>query len=165
MNVFSLPIKIDHSAAESGNEVVWAMRLKTDASHIVKLLKIFISVSHDPTTGAATTSAWAVEKFNAATYTSGTAITPAKKDEGQTATDVSDARFLDTGLTDPGVAILANYGYIGIPRGPGQAIPFILTNFANLQPGEGLHIAVDSATVIGDGLIGYVEWQEDGFNF
>ena len=165
MNVFSLPIEIRHTAIESGGEVVWAMRLQASPSHIAKILKLYVNVSFDGS-AATSTSAWQVEKFNTAAYTGGTAITVAKKEEAQPATDVTDARFLDTGLTVGSAAVLAVYAHIGIPRSAtAQAVPFILTNFANLQPGEGIQISVDNATVIGDGLTGYIEWQEDGFNF
>lgn len=160
MNVYSAPIKIRQTSTTAAAEPVWAMRLNTTSTRIATIRKIYISVSFDGT-AAATTSSYSIERYDSMTFTGGTAITVASADSGNITSDMTDVRFLDTGLTDTDVANIIEFGNIGCPRGAtSQAVPFVFMKPMILRRGEGLQITLDEAAVIGDALRGYVEWSE-----
>jgi len=160
MNVFSAAINVRQTGTTSADEPVWAARHSATSTKLITITKIYCAVSFDGT-AAASTSRYSIERFQAATHTGGTAITAALKGSGQAATQMTDIRFLDTGLTDTSVTLLGEFAIIGCPRGAtGQSVPFVLMRPIVLNPGEGLQITLQAAAVIGDGLGGYVEWDE-----
>jgi len=111
-------------------------------------------------------------RFSAATPTGGTAIVPIKRYSlqvvtGGWASGITDARFLDTGLTVAGVTFETAFAAIR----PGAIAPAHLildaTDYKRkwpgleLAPGEGLCIRTAiAAQVAGNNLWGFVNWSE-----
>jgi hypothetical protein len=168
MRTYQAPIKIRHTGTPAAGEPVWSMRLKDDATVLVKITKMYIVVGFDGT-AAATSSSYVIEKHDTATATGGAEITVMKMLENQPATEVTDVRddYDGSGLTDTSFNLLGEIVNIGCPRGiTGGFVVYNLKNVAYLQnrgdvvQGEGLSITTDEAGVIGDTLRGYVEWTE-----
>ena len=168
MNKFRAPVKIRHTGTTAAGEPVWAMSLKDASDRIVHVTRVYLMISFDGT-AATSTSAWVLERFDTAIMTGGVSMTPTAVSSGAGAAHVADVRDIlaGTGLTDTGVANLEELAIFGIPRTPtGQAAIFdmkdvcYLRNLGGDLDGEGLSITLDDTAVVGDGLRGYVEWEE-----
>jgi len=168
MNRYKATIKVRQTGTTAAAEPVWAMRLLAGSSRLVHVTRMYVAVSFDGT-AAATTSSYTVERYDDATMTGGTGITSAAVGTGVgvRATDMTDIRFLDTGLTDTGIANVQELANIGCPRGTtGTSVLWDLTdlcylsNILGTRLGEGLAIVLNEAAVVGDALRGFVEWTE-----
>lgn len=163
---YVLPINIRQTAATAANQLVWAMRLVT-SSRRVYIRQIVLACAFDGT-AAASTSRYGISRCATATATGGTAIPVIKKRSNYSTSDVTDARFLDTGLTIAGMTFETAAFIVGCPRGAsGASVPFVFgtddgTAFSSfeLASGEGLGIGLSSAAVVGDSLVGWVAWDE-----
>lgn len=165
VGAYLLPIQVRQTAATSAASTIWAMRNSTTISVYIK--KIVVNTSFDGTP-AASTGAYNFLRFNTATPTTGTALTVVKKSNSYGASNVTDARFLDTGLSVTSVVFETSFMQVGVARQNGstqvmQSI-FDLSGYRNqpfiLAPSEGLCIQLNVTAVIGDSIAGYVEWDE-----
>ena len=169
MRRWKAPIKIRHTGTTAAGEPVWAMRLKDDATVQVEITKIQLYVSFDGTV-ATTHAAYTIERYDTFTMTGGVQIVPSPVAKAGTAIQVTDVRDIlaGTGLVDTSVANIEELAIVGLPRsatGHGQMFEFgpqfcYLRNLGNVQQGQGLAIVLDNTAVVGDGLNGYVEWEE-----
>lgn len=163
---YVLPINIRQTAATAANSVVWAMRLVSSPRRVY-IRQIILTVAFDGT-AAASTSRYALGRFSVATPTGGAVIPVIKKRSNYSASDVTDARFLDTGLTITGVTFDTPGFIAGCPRGlTGGSSEFVFgtddgTSFSSfeLASGEGFWIGLTATAVIGDSLLGWVAWDE-----
>ena len=165
MNTYKATVKIRQTGTTSAAEPVWAMRLLAGSSRLVHVTRVYLVVSFDGAV-ATSTSSYTIERFDSFTFTGGTAITSAALTSGARATDMTDIRFLDTGLTDTDVANIQELVNVGNQRGVHGHTVFDLTdvcylrNILGTRLGEGLAIVLNETAVIGDALRGYVEWTE-----
>lgn len=167
---YMLPIAFRQSAATAADSTIWAMR-NLGANRTLYIRRLVLAVSFDGT-AAATTSQYEVRRFRDATPTGGTALAVVKKNTTETASAVTDARFVDTGLTVAGVTFDAPSITAGAPRQvaavgqfvhewPGMAAgqssgAFIVTGL------DGLCIRNGVTAVVGDAVRGWIEWDEIG---
>jgi hypothetical protein len=110
---------------------------------------------------AGVTARYDLIRFSSATPSGGTALTVAQMYSGDAATQIADARFLDTGLTTTGIVFNPAFAEVGSPAGLGATAHFLRTSIPLiLGPGEGLCIRTSTATAIGITLVGEVAWSE-----
>ncbi len=167
---YCLPIRIVQSAASVAGVTVWAMRLVNTSTKKVKIKKIHLAIGFAGGTATVTVSEYDLVRFSAATPTLGTAITVVKKKSSYGASDVTDARFLDTGLTTTGITFETAFAMVGCGRNLG-AVQNFGVDFSSgggnrdfeafeLRAGEGFAIRLGIVAVIGDYIEGFVTWDE-----
>jgi hypothetical protein len=159
---YSAPIRIRQSAATASGATVWSMRLTAAATSNVYIERIYLQISFDAGTplGRALL-AYDLERFSAATPTAGTAVTVVQMDSSDDVTEVTDVRFLDTGLTTTGLSFGTPFVTVGIPASDGATSTYFRQNIGfKLAPGEGLAIRLNGAAVIGQDLCGEIVWSE-----
>lgn len=165
---YVLPVSVTQSAATAANSTVWAMRYVT-GSLTAKIRRIRLAVGFNGTAAAATSVAYHLCRFSTATPTGGTAIGVIKKRNSYAGSVVTDARFLDTGLTVAGVVFETPFAQMSIPVSVTGVINPWEVDFVDvgdrfdefaLVAGEGLAIRLDVVAVAGQIISGYVEWDE-----
>lgn len=159
---YSLPVSIRQSAGTSAGNVVWTMQNVSPSIKIVVIEKIDLTMSFDAGTPLTRTSLrYEFVRFNTATPTGGTQITPTPMDSNSPATVVTDARFLDTGLTTTGVVFEnTTISSVGCPASDGASVTYKRDLPIKLAAGEGLAIRLNVASVAGQGLFGEIVWSE-----
>lgn len=158
---YSLPVNIRQSAATSAGNVVWTMQNSSLSPKIVIIENISLVMSFDAGTPLTRASLrYEFVRFNTATPTGGTQITPTMMDSNSPATVVTDARFLDTGLTTTGIVFENAFSSVGCPASDGSNTIYSRTLPIKLAAGEGLAIRLNVASVTGQGLFGEIIWSE-----
>jgi hypothetical protein len=167
---FLTSILIRQSAASVANTLVWSLFNPDNSGVVARIRAIRLMMLFDGTSpGAQGRNVLVYRTGGLSAPTAGTALTPTKKRTADAAS-VCDVRFLDTGLTtsltkmgDPfgrfnlpmdttGKFVLAEWPYeTGLRR---------LTSPMELREMEGIGIYLGDTAVIGQGLCGYVEWDE-----
>lgn len=167
---FTLPVNVVHATAPVAGSFVWSMR--NTGVKPGYLRQAFLNASFTGT-GAATTSAYQLQRFRTATPTGGAALTIINENtHGQVPAVVSvfgDARVLATGLTIAGVASDTPFAFVGVPRGAPGAVALFCREWADandnkarflIPPGDGLAIALGADAVAGDAIQGFINWVE-----
>lgn len=167
---YMLPIAVRQTAATVAGKAVWAMRSLGIAPRTIYIRRILVNIMFDGTP-AGSQAQYQLVRFRGATHTGGSALTVIQKNVDDAATAVTDARFLDTGLTDAGVtydAMIASFG--GTRQNaasnqypidwPGHAMPDARPLM--IKDRDGLALLLGVAAVIGDGIQGFIEWDEHG---
>jgi len=172
---YSLPIAIRQTAATAANAVPWAMLLPSTARRAIVMRRLIANVMFDGT-AAASQSAYQLKRFRSTTPSGGTALTPIPHnllDKGATGVSnasVVTASFLDTGLTVAGIAVDGPIMSLGGARQV-SSTAFYDIAFETLEtgasgraltidPGDGLCLALGVVAVVGDGIQGWVSWDE-----
>ncbi len=164
---YFIPVNIRASAATAA-ATIWAMRNGTTRNIFIRRAHLMTAFDGTP---AASLAQYTLRRFSAATPTGGGSILTsiAKKRTSMPSSTIIDARFVDTGLTVAGVSFDAPGISFGAPRQNGACGDFQMNfdvggdeNFdcLVLAPSEGLAIQTLVTAVIGDGLIGYIEFDE-----
>ena len=163
---YLLPIPYQRlTAAVAAGSKIWAMR--NGASKTMRIKRIYIGVSFDGS-AASSTSCYQFMRFSGATPSGGTALTAVKKKTSLGATTMADARYnYAAALTVTGITFETSFFEIGCQRQVNANIEAYLVadqegpdSIIELAPNEGLAINLYVAAVIGDGLGGYIEWEE-----
>lgn len=162
---YMLPIRVRASAATAATATVWAMH--NLGAKVVKIRKIYIAAAFDGT-AAASVSDWQLTRFRTATPTGGSAIPVIPKKTSYGASSVTDARFLDTGLTVGAMTFDGAFAQIAGARqvGSSNAYWFVVSGLdtiyepIELAINDGLCIRTAVAQVIGDSISGGIEWEE-----
>jgi hypothetical protein len=161
INYYSVPVNIRQTAATASGATVFAMRNSATSTLLVFVERMHFLLGFDAATGVVATPRYDLIRFSGATPTGGTAIPVAQMYSGDSATQVTDARFLDTGLTTTGVVFNSPFAEIGCPAALGvtalftrQDIPLVLA------PGEGFCIRTSTTTAVGISIVGEVVWSE-----
>lgn len=166
---FLAGINIRQAAATAAPATVWAMRnVSGPATAYIRHIRLI--VSFDGTASAGNTLRYDLQRFDTATPTGGTAVTVVKKRSAYAASNVSDVRFADAGLTTTGVVFGATFHTVGVPvsvtnqcteqdldfstSGERYNAPF------ELASGEGLCIRLNVAAIIGLTIRGSISWDE-----
>jgi hypothetical protein len=166
---FVTQVLIRQTAATAATANQWQM-FNSSTATLVRIRAIRLVFIFDGTSPGAQGRNYHIFRTSGVAPTAGTAILPTKKRTADAAS-VCDVRFLDTGLTVTGntrngdemfrmnltLDATGRYQAFFFPR----EFPLRrLTSAIELRPGEGLGIFNTDATVIGQGICGYVEWDE-----
>ena len=159
---YSVGVYIRQTAASAAGTMIFAMRNDPNSTANVYIDSINFVLSFDSGTPLGrSTQVYNIIRFFSATPTGGSTPTVANLLTGQAVTNVTDVRFLDTGLTTTGVTTGAPFTKLAIPASDGatnsyerQDIPFVLV------PGEGLCITLATAAVVGQSIAGEITWTE-----
>ena len=163
---FFLPVRIRQTAATAATATVWAMR-NTHATKCAHVKNIRLFAYGDAS--ASGQVAYELCRFSGATPTAGTALTLIRMRNSSTyTTGVTDARFLDTGLTVAGVVFETAFAALQCQGGLGSGhhLDMDMLDLARtwsgfeLGPGEGLCIRLGATAVVGQRIAGGVFWDE-----
>lgn len=163
INYYSAPVNIRQSAATASGGTVWSMRNVSGSTKTVYIERIYLMMAFDTGTSLVTRTLQRYDlcRFSTATPTAGTAITVIKQDNSSGSTQVTDVRFVDTGLTTTSVAFEAPFATIGCPATDATTTQFVREGIAfKLAPGEGLCIRLNVTAVVGQDLTGEIVWSE-----
>lgn len=158
---YSLPISLRQSANTGAGTTVWSMRNNAASPKIVMIERINLAMSFDAGTPLSRSSLrYELVRFNTATPTGGTSISPILMDSNAPATLVTDARYAVTGLSVTDVVFENPFASIGCPASDGASSNYSRDIPIKLAAGEGLAIRLTVAAVTGQGLFGEVIWSE-----
>lgn len=159
---YSAPIAIRQSAATASGGTVWAMRNPLASTKIVLIEVINLLISFDAGTPLGRSlQRYDMVRFSAATPTGGTSVAVVSADSAASSSAVTDARFLDTGLTTSGISFGTAFCTIGVPASDGSNCAYRRTGVPiRLAAGEGLAIRLNGSAVVGQGLTGEIAWSE-----
>jgi len=159
---YSAPVNIRQSAATASNSTVWAMRNSATSTVTIFIERIELLMAFDSSTPSTrSTPRYDLVRFSTATPTGGTVISVAQMYSGDVGTQVTDARFLDTGLTTTGVVFNPAFATIGCPATDATTTKYQRQGIAlMLGAGEGLCIKLNIASVVGQSLTGEIVWSE-----
>lgn len=159
---------------------IFAMRnTLTSNNKVISIHKIHLRVGFSGTT-AATSQILTLRRFGTATHSAGTAITLAagavKNHSNMPDSILLDARYADiTGtapLTETSVVYEPSFDRFAIPRNPGGTSEHLWSSKLGksffLHPGDGLALSIVNTAVVGDTVVGNVEWEEydhDAINY
>jgi hypothetical protein len=156
---------LQQSAATAANSSIFSMRNAAASTKTVYIERISGRMGFNPTNPVTRTQqTYIFQRFSAATPTGGTALTAAQGDSSDSASQVTDIRFLDTGLTTTGVTFVANnFATLACDttQGIAEYEELLLSPSAiKLAPGEGLVIRLGVAAVTGTALSVNIAWRE-----
>jgi hypothetical protein len=159
---YSAPVNIRQSAATASGATVWSMRNSATSTIIVFIERIELLMAFD--SGSPLTRSlqrYDLVRFSTATPTGGTQVSVAQMWSGDGGTQVTDVRYLDTGLTTTSVVFNPPFCTIGCPATDATTTKYQREGIALLLGvGEGLCIKLNGAAVIGQSLTGEVVWSE-----
>ena len=159
------------TAAVTAGAIFTMRNLLTANNKVITLHKIHLRMGFAGTS-AASSQIVTLRRFNTATHSGGTAITlPAgavKNHINMPNSILLDARYADitatSPLTETSVVYESVFDSFNIPRNNGAAVEHMwqaaVGDHIFLHPGEGLAISITQTAVIGDILVGNVEWDE-----
>lgn len=160
---YSAPIEIRQTAATALGSTVWAMRNAAASTKRVFIIAFALQMQFNGTNPVTRQIlAYDLQRFSTATPTGGTAQTAHKRRSADAASQVTDIRFLNTGLTMTSVVfdadVIATYvcGSVDSASCPSQ----IYAKEEELAPGEGLALRLSVAAVVGQEVGGEVVWLE-----
>ena len=158
---YSLPIKIRQSATTGSGATVFSMRNGASSTVTIYVERIALNVNFDALTPVSSLQGYDLVRFSTATPTGGTSISVAQMYSGDVGTQISDARFLDTGLTTTGVVFNPPFCTIGVAASNGVTVPFSREGVVLiLGVGEGFCIRLNGAALVGQSITGEIVWSE-----
>jgi len=159
---YSVPVNIRQSATTAANATVFSMRNAAASTKTVYIEWIELLMAFDSGTPLGrSTQRYDLVRFSVATPTAGTTETVVAMDSSAAATQVTDVRFLDTGLTTTGVVFGTAFATVGCPASDGATANYIRQGIAiKLAAGEGFCIRLNVAAVVGQSLTGEIVWSE-----
>ena len=161
---YVLPVKIRQTTTATSGTTVYAFRNSVSSTKTVYLKAINLALDFDGATSL-TTKYYDLCRFSGATPSGGTSLTVIKAQTSDDTSNVTDARYLDTGLTTTNVTFESAFHTIGISiNKPNGSQPIVFNNGQipniSLAPGEGFAIRTNGTTSIGLGLFGSIAWVE-----
>lgn len=164
----SAEIEVRQSAATGAPVVVWALH-NPDPTKIIFVQSIQVRCFFDGTAAATLMKYEIIKATGVTVFSGGVLVTPLKKKTSQTPLGV--VRLLDTGLTTTGIANVQVLGNLVQGRVTQTTTNFSssqeLFDFWALQKGaiqlaqnEILGIRQTVTSVVGDNIIGTVDWNE-----
>lgn len=162
MAYYSLPVNVRQTAATASGATVWAMRNATGGPLTIYIERIELAITFDAAVAiGGTTARYDLIRFSSATPSGGIALTVAQMYSGDGATQVVDARFLDTGLTTTGIVFNPAFAEIGCPAALAGSVKYRRSGIPLvLGSGEGFCIRTSVATAAGICITGEVVWSE-----
>lgn len=116
-------------------------------------------------TAAATRSIFEFGRFNGATHTGGTAVTPSPMSTAQGASTITDIRFAPGGLTGTGVTYGPPIGNVAVMSQPTAGEVYTLSASVagfEMAPNEGFYVRAAGTVIAGAALNGHMLWAEVG---
>jgi hypothetical protein len=161
-NYYSLPIKIRQTATTGSGATIFSMRNGTSSTVTIIIERMEFLLAFDSGTPVTrSTQSYDLVRFSTATPTGGTALSVAQMYSGDAGTQITDARWLDTGLTTTGVVFNSPFCTISCPASDGATTKFHRDGVALwLGVGEGFCIKLNGAAVVGQSISGEVVWSE-----
>lgn len=162
LNYYSAPVNIRQTAATAANATVWSMRNAAASTKTIYIERIMLMTAFDAATPITRAlQRYDVVRFTTATPTAGTAITVIAMDSSSAATQVTDVRFLDTGLTTTSVVFGTAITTISCPATDATTNNFVRSGIPiKLLAGEGLCLRLNVVAVIGQSMVGEIVWSE-----
>ncbi len=158
---YSLPINIKHTGTVALDSTIFSMINNTDSLKIIMIERINLQMCFSAATPLIRTDLiYELVRFNTATPTGGTSISPVLMDSNALTSAITDARYSNTGLTVTGVVFETPFSYIGCPTSDGASTTYFRDIPIKLAAGEGLAIKLTLASVAGQGLSGEIIWSE-----
>lgn len=162
---YSTVFTLQQSAATAVNSSVFSMRNAAAATKTAIIESVNCRMGFNPTNPVTRTQqTYIFQRFSAATPTGGTALTAAQGDSSDAASQVTDIRFLDTGLTTTGVTFVANNiaaMACDTTQGTNCDEHIVMAPTAiRLAPGEGLVVRLGVVAVIGTAIQCNIAWRE-----
>ena len=159
---YSAPVNIRQTAATAAGATVWSMRNSATSTITVFIERIELLLAFDSSTPTTrSTPRYDLVRFSTTTPTGGTAITVGQMTSGDVSTQVTDVRFLDTGLTTTGVVFSSPFATIGCPATDATTTKYQRQDiYLTLGVGEGFCIRLNTAAVVGQSLTGEIVWSE-----
>lgn len=159
---YSAPVNIRQTTNTSANSTVWAMRNSASSTKIIYIERLELNLAFDSGTPLTRSlQRYDFVRFSAANPTGGTALTVVPMDSSSASTQVSDLRFLDTGLTTTGITFSTPILTIGIPATDATSINYGISSIpVILAPGEGFCIRLNVAAITGQSITGFITWSE-----
>jgi len=159
---YSAPVNIRQTATTASGATIWSMRNSATSTVTVYIENINLLLAFDSGTPLTrSTQRYDLIRFSTATPTGGTSISVAQMYSGDSGTQVSDVRWLDTGLTTTGIVFNPAFCTIALPASDGATSYYKRDNIALiLGVGEGFCIKLNGAAVIGQSISGEIIWSE-----
>lgn len=159
---YSLPINIRQSASTTSNATIWGMRNQSASTKLIFIDSIQINMAFDSGTPLTRSlQRYDFIKFSTATPTGGTVINPVAGDTSAPASQITDSRFLDTGLTTTGLVFGTSFLTLGVPATDSAIVNYQSTSIPIiLAAGEGLCIRLNNNAVVGQSITGFISWSE-----
>lgn len=153
------------TAATVANAAIFTMRNAAAATKTVILESISCRQGFNAASPVTRTQeGYLFQRFSAATPTGGTALTAGQGDSSDAASQMTDIRFLDTGLTTTGVTFVANsLAEMACDTTQGIECTEPILNAPGgwkFAPGEGLVMRLTTATVVGVTIGCHFGWRE-----
>ena len=161
-SLYNLPVNIRQTAATAANATVFAMRNDVNSTVLISIERIELLLAFDTATPLTrATPRYDLVRFSTATPTGGTALSVQRAYSGDPASQIADARFLDTGLTTTNVVFNPAFATIGCPATDATTTHYTRQGISiYLGPGEGFCIRLNTAAIIGQSLVGEIIWSE-----
>jgi hypothetical protein len=161
-NYYSLPVKIRQTAATGSGATIFAMRNGTASTITVIIERIELLLGFDAGTPITrSTQSYDLVRFSAATPTGGTSLSVAQMYSGDVGTQITDARWLDTGLTTTGIVFNPAFCTVSCPASDGATTQYWREGIAlMLGAGEGFCIKLNGAAIVGQSISGEIVWSE-----
>jgi hypothetical protein len=161
-NYYSLPIKIRQTATTGSGATIFSMRNGAASTVTIIIDRIELLLAFDSGTPLTrSTQSYDLVRFSTATPTGGTALSVAQMYSGDVGTQITDARWLDTGLTTTGVVFNPPFCTISCPATDATTTKYQREGIAlMLGVGEGFCIKLNGAAVVGQSLSGEIVWSE-----
>lgn len=165
-NKFYLPVTLDVTGNQAANSYIWAMR--NGATKKITIEDILLSVGFRGS-AAATSQVFELVRFSGANPAGGTAYTLGaavpKRNSLDADSTIQDARYTGAAaLTIGGMSFdpigIAAMGTVRSVTSQHREFFFRDIDIV-LQPNEGLAIRATAATVVGDVILGTVNWVEE----
>lgn len=140
----------------------WALRAGTKT---IRIRHIIFTLTFDGV-GSPDTSLMGLYRFSGAAYTGGTVIVPVKKNTTMSASTVADCRQIASAALGSAGVTVESYPFLATAnqRDKGatttESHEFGFSDSLVLNPGEGLVIINNIVSVIGDGIAGFIEFDE-----
>lgn len=161
-NIYSAPINIRQSAASIAGTTVWSMRNNTSSTKVIFIESLQINMAFDVATPITRQLLrYDFVRFSAATPTGGTTVTVVSDDSTAPSTQITDVRFLDTGLTTTGVTFGTANLTVGVPATDSAVVNYQTSNIPIfLAAGEGICLRLNVASLAGQSMTGFISWSE-----
>lgn len=164
MAIYTAPIFMRYTGTTAADSTVWALRV--GASVPINVRRIVLFSTFDGT-GAASTARHQIRRFRTATPSGGSAVVAVPKLVSSGASSVADIRQDTTGaaLTVTSVTFddpIAVVGALGRGATGGSAVVNIDFSASPivLDVNDGICIRNSVTAVVGDGIAGFIEWEE-----
>lgn len=156
---YSTNFFMTQSAASAAGTTVFTMRNAVGSTKSVYITSLSLVISNFGA-GNNSVSIYAIQRFNTATPTGGTTRSVIGMSSSNAASNVTDVRFLDTGLSTTGVVFEADLALMPFSNGQFFSSTFTITEPIMLAAGEGLAVRINQVVRINNTVSANIFWVE-----